>query len=241
MFTTSPTQDVIQIAIRSFLLSVMSPAFEVIQGQDNRVAEPLVGDFAVMWSLRRPRLSTNIDTMGDVRFTGSIAGKVLTVSAISFGVIALGSFLFGTGIAVPTKIVSFGTGTGGIGTYNLDVSQSTISEVMATGQTAVMQATEIVMQIDVHGPNSTENAQLISTLFRDAYAIDWFAANAPNIAPLFADDPNQVPFTNAEDQVEYRWIVEAHLQANITVAVPQQYADAVNVLLQNVDVVFPPT
>lgn len=240
MFTTSPTQADIQTAIRSFLLSVLPTGFDVVEGQDNRVAEPPGTDFAVMWVLRRPRLSTNIDHSGDVRFTASIAAKVLTVTAINYGVIAIGTWVFGVGVIFPTRILSFGTGTGGLGTYNLDVSQTISSEVMSSGQTTAMQPTEVVMQIDVHGPNSTENAQVISTLFRDPYATEWFGNNAANIMPLYADDPNQVPFDNAEDQIEYRWIVEAHLQANITVAVPQQYADAVNVLLKNVDVVFPP-
>lgn len=240
MFTASPTQDDIQTAVRSFLLLILPTGVEVVEGQDNRVPEPASSDFAVMWSLRRQRLSTNVDATGDVKFTGSIAGTLLTVTAMSAGVIAKGSWLFGTGITFPTKIVSFGTGTGGVGTYNLDVSQTITSRVMSSGQSTMMQPTEVVLQIDVHGPNSNENAQVISTLFRDSYATEWFAANAVNIIPLYADDPNQIPFSNAEDQVEYRWIVEAHLQANITAAVPQQYADAVSVTLIDVDAIYPP-
>lgn len=240
MFTASPSQDDIQTAVRSFLLSVLPPNFEVVEGQDNRVPEPKVLDFAVMWPLRRERLSTNIDDTGDVRFTASISGTLMSVTHIDFGVIAIGTWVFGVGVLFPTRILFFGSGTGGLGTYTLDQPQAVPSEIMSSGQITATQHTEVVLQIDVHGPTSTENAQVISTLFRDPYAVSWFAQNAANIMPLFADDPNQIPFFNAEDQTEYRWVVEAHLQANIALALPQQYADAVNVLLQNVDAVFPP-
>lgn len=240
MFTASPSQSAIQTALRSFLLAILPTGTDVIEGQTNRVPEPAASNFVVYWPLRRPRFSTNIDSSEDVRFTGSIAGTVLTVTAVTRGVIAIGSFLFGFNVLFPTRILSFGTGTGGVGTYNIDQTQTITSEVLSSGQTSAMQPTEIVMQMDVHGPNSTENAQVITTLFRDPYGVQWFRDNIPDVVPLYADDPNQVPFYNAEDQTEYRWVVEAHLQANITVAVPQQYADVVDVELINVDVVYPP-
>ena len=239
MFTASPSQDDIQTALRSFLLTILPPGTDVVEGQDNRVPEPQPDDFVVFWPLYRPRLSTNIDTSGDVKFTGSIAGQVLTVTDVQRGVVALGSFLFGQDIIFPTRIISFGTGSGGLGTYNLDVSQTITEETMSSGQTSAMQPTEIIMQLDVHGPNSVQNAQVISTLFRDGYGVQWFTDFAPNIMVLYADDSKQVPFNNAEDQVENRWVIEAHLQANITVASPQQYADAIDVTLINVEATYP--
>jgi hypothetical protein len=59
--------------------------------------------------------------------TGAIATTVLTVSAVSSGTLYVGSVISGTGITTGTKIVSFGTGTGGIGTYNVDISQTALS------------------------------------------------------------------------------------------------------------------
>ena len=51
--------------------------------------------------------------------TGSISGGVLTVSAVTSGALGLGAELSGAGIASGTYINSFGTGTGGTGTYNV--------------------------------------------------------------------------------------------------------------------------
>lgn len=59
-------------------------------------------------------------------FTGSIAGNVLTVSAITAGAITQGMTITGTGITAGTKIVAFETGAGGnvneAGTYLLNTS-----------------------------------------------------------------------------------------------------------------------
>jgi hypothetical protein len=55
-------------------------------------------------------------------FTGSISGTVLTVSAVSSGTIVNGMALSFTGNTPPTYITSFGTGTGGAGTYNINKS-----------------------------------------------------------------------------------------------------------------------
>jgi len=59
--------------------------------------------------------------------TGSIATTVLTVTAVTSGTIVVGASLTGTGVLAGTTIVSFGTGTGGTGTYNVSVSQTVAS------------------------------------------------------------------------------------------------------------------
>jgi hypothetical protein len=76
---------------------------------------------------------TNDAGIGSPLFTGvgSIAGTVLTVTAANQGALAVGQSLYDspTGPIVPgTVIVSLGTGTGGVGTYNLNVSQTVASE-----------------------------------------------------------------------------------------------------------------
>jgi hypothetical protein len=62
--------------------------------------------------------------------TGSIAGKVLTVTGVTSGAVALGQTLSGIGVnGVGTKIVEFLTGAGGnvneAGTYRLNVDATT--------------------------------------------------------------------------------------------------------------------
>lgn len=240
----SPSEQQIQTSLVSFLQAIL-PGTVIVVGQVNRVPEPSQGDFCVLWRLRRTRIETNIDSSADVKFTASIAGTTMVVSAVAFGAIEDGAFIFGVNTAPNTVIQTQTGGTpGGAGTYAVTPSQTVSSTTLSSGATDATQNTEIVYQIDVHGPNSADNTQTITTLFRDPWGVDWFntysADNDINVCPLYADDPHQVPFVNAENQYEERWIVEAHLQSNQTVSVPQQYADVVNVTPISVNVKFPP-
>jgi hypothetical protein len=64
-------------------------------------------------------------------FTGYISGTTLTVSAVTSGTnIMPGQQVIGTGVTASTYIQSRGTGTGGIGTYTVDTSQ-TVGSVVA--------------------------------------------------------------------------------------------------------------
>lgn len=65
-------------------------------------------------------------------FTGSISGTTLTVTAVSSGIVGLNQVLTGTGVTAGTRISGFGTGTGGTGTYTVDISQ-TVASTTLTG------------------------------------------------------------------------------------------------------------
>lgn len=68
--------------------------------------------------------------------TGAIAATVLTVSAVTGGVLHVGQVLTGTGVTAGTTITALGTGTGGVGTYTVSVSQTVASTaITATGTT----------------------------------------------------------------------------------------------------------
>jgi len=233
--TPSITEDAVNTALGN-LLQAMLPqlgAGKIIVGQVNRVAEP-EGDFVVMWPLRRPRLGTNFDQDQAGLFTAAIAGTSMTVSSLTSGEIAEGSTVFGTNVAANTVIGDQISGTpGGIGVYAVTPSQTVASETMLAGGSEITQPTEVVMQIDVHGPNSADNAQVISTLFRDAYAADQL--DGTGLSPFFADDPKQAPFVNAANQYENRWVLEAHLQIDPSVIVAQQFATSLTLTLYDVD------
>lgn len=100
--------------------------------------------------------------------------------------------------------------------------------------------TQVTIQLDVHGPASADNAQMISTLLRDEWATLAFAALGPDVQPLYAGDPRQIPFTNGEDQVEFRWVIDAVLQANAVTSTPQDFADTVEITPIEVDTTYPP-
>ncbi len=66
-------------------------------------------------------------------FTGSIAGTVMTVTAVSTGTVVTGTNVTGTGVTA-TNVLNQLTGTvGGVGTYTVDVSQTVAGGTAFTG------------------------------------------------------------------------------------------------------------
>jgi hypothetical protein len=55
--------------------------------------------------------------------TGSISATTLTITGITTGSIQVGSVVNGTGVAPNTVVTALGTGTGGVGTYTVNISQ----------------------------------------------------------------------------------------------------------------------
>jgi hypothetical protein len=68
---------------------------------------------------------------GSALFNAGISATVMTVSAVASGTLAVGDTIYAPGVAQGTTIESFGSGSGGTGTYNLSVSQTVASEAMA--------------------------------------------------------------------------------------------------------------
>jgi hypothetical protein len=73
------------------------------------------------------RYTFRISSPASAVFTGSVSGIVLTVTNVSSGTIAIDQALFGIGVSNETVITSLLTGTGGIGTYELNLSQTVAS------------------------------------------------------------------------------------------------------------------
>lgn len=211
----------------------------VTQAQVNRVPQPKQGDMVVMTEMFRRRLSTNVDTYNDVVFTGSIAATQMTVTAVTRGPIVPGATLSGTGIADNVRVMAYGTGTGGTGTYTVFPAQTVGSRTIAAGGERFLQATEFTIQLDVHGPNSGDFAQMITTLFRDPWGVQKFKELNLLVSPLHADEPKQIPFSNGEQQFENRWVITARLQVNETVEKPMQFADEAIVAIIDVEGAYP--
>lgn len=239
MIISPNEQDVFRV-LRAFIQSVLPAGVPVRQGEFNRVAEPAHPDFVIMTTLRAPRMGSNFEDFFDLAFTGTIAGDLLTVSALvakPLGVvpatIGIGSPIFGVGVADNTVV----TALVGAGTYRVSPGAQTIApEKMATGVRAITQPGEYVIQVDVHGPLSQDNSRLITTTFFDPYAAEFFAGVNPAISPLFADDPQQLPFGNEQQQVEFRYSVDLHLEVNQTIRLPQQFAGALEVSTARVSI-----
>jgi hypothetical protein len=71
------------------------------------------------------------ETGGATVFVGSISGTVLTVTSMIRGTIVV-NMRIDSGAAIDQFVTSFGTGTGGVGTYNLSQSQSIASRTFYT-------------------------------------------------------------------------------------------------------------
>lgn len=228
------------------MLGVCAPGgtFEVVRGQDNRVPEPAVTDFAVITPIRQSRLSYNIDDYSDNIIVGSISGTTLTVTSVVSGALAPGCTLYDEAwpmnVAALTWIVLQLTGTpGGVGTYQVNQSQTVASETLYAGQRLDLEPIEWTVQCDIHGPMSGDNTRVVDTLFRSEYGVLAVGGVSPGdlvedtsslvLTPLYSSDPVQTPFENAEQQIEYRWSMDLTLQMNVVVSTTQQFADKLKV------------
>jgi len=64
-------------------------------------------------------------------FTGSISGNTLTVTAVTSGTLVPGQTISGPGIAPGTTITAIKSGTGGVGSYTVDTTQSVVTETVS--------------------------------------------------------------------------------------------------------------
>jgi len=124
------------------------------------------------------RLKTNLiaDSVSDVALvtgeetarvssiTASISGYVMTVTAIT-GSIKIGSIIEGLPVEPNTHVVSFGTGTGGTGTYNVSVSQTVVSSALTSTLTTASRLQDLYdKKVKRSGDTFTGPLQVNSTL-----------------------------------------------------------------------------
>jgi len=105
------------------------------------------------------------------------------------------------------------------------------------------QSKKWICQIDVYGENASSVASTISTLSRSRYATRQFAALTEgkgfSITPLYADQPHQTTMINGEKQYEERWTLDLHLQFNLVISTPMEFAAELHVKPASVDATFP--
>jgi len=78
------------------------------------------------------RYTWRISSPANAVFTGSISGTTLTVTAVSSGTITAHQSLTGIGITAETVITALGSGSGGTGTYTVNLSQTVSAETMTS-------------------------------------------------------------------------------------------------------------
>ncbi len=92
--------------------------------------------------------------------TASISGTVMTVSGVSAGALRAGQSISGTGVSIGTIITGYGTGSGGVGTYNVNISQT----VASTTVTATIMSTAISAQGSGTGSTGTYTVDTSQTV-----------------------------------------------------------------------------
>lgn len=237
----------LQAICAPFPITVVRALGSTAPGSNVRVPQPAVGDFVVMSSLREERSETNETTFSDNVCSGSIDATTLVVTNVSRGRLAPGQLLtdigYPNGVIQPNTTITqqltqvSGTPPGGPGTYQVSVSQILPTSVLYAGARADLASAIWTVQLDVHGPNSLNNVATIDRLFRSEYGVDFFANTGFSIAPLHVDTAGQMPFENAEEEIEFRWVMEARLAIGPIVSTPQMFAQEVHVTTIVTDVV----
>jgi hypothetical protein len=82
------------------------------------------------------RYTWRINSLPVTNFVASISSTTLTVSSVQSGAIRIGQQIFGVGMLPNTIITALGTGTGGVGTYTVNISQLVVQTSM-TGNSVI--------------------------------------------------------------------------------------------------------
>ena len=94
----------------------------IVRITDNGVNVYIVdGAYRYTWYISSPASAV---------FTGSTSGTTLTVATVSSGTIAVGQSLYGIGVLAETVITALGSGSGGVGTYTINRSQTVATSVL---------------------------------------------------------------------------------------------------------------
>jgi hypothetical protein len=102
----------------------------IVKITDNGINVYIVdGAFRYTWYISSPSAAV---------FYGSISGTTLTVTGISSGVITAGQSLFGIDVLAQTVITALGTGTGGVGTYTINRSQTVAARSLNSAAVAAV-------------------------------------------------------------------------------------------------------
>ena len=104
------------------------------------------------------RYTWRISNPASAQFIGSLSGTTLTVTLMKSGTIAAGQSLFGLGVTPETIITALGTGTGGVGTYTVNLSQTEPSEIFNSSAVAAKITGSIsgnILTVTAIGANQT--------------------------------------------------------------------------------------
>lgn len=237
----APASSVFTGAITGFVLNITTvPSATILLGSALSGTGVAAGTTIVA---QLPTAAGAVATY-QVSVSQTVASAALTVA---WGVLSITAFAQNQGpltagmlltdgasnlIAGGTVILQQLTGsTGGVGTYAVSISQTLVSETLYAGLRLDLEHTEMTVQIEIHGPNSGDNTKIIEALFFSEAAVDQFDGASSAVMPLFCEDARQIPFVNDQQQIEWRYSMDAHLQINPSISTWQQFADQVKITI----------
>lgn len=159
------------------------------------------------------------DTWGNTeiaQFAGSITGSVLTVTSVEVGsgAIAPGQTITAIGLPFDTLILSTGTGTGGVGTYNLNISTTIAQQSMTSGASAMIhkevsqyETTFQLSALSTQSPDTPDQKTASDLLNYARYVLQSQMSiatfEAQGVGILKIAPVSNTPFMDDRDQFEY--------------------------------------
>ena len=209
--------------IRSFLLSVF-PDYEIIQGQDNQVPQPLSDKIIVITPLNKiaPALGSFSEYV-DGMFVGSITNGVIDIDTmLKPFVLENGMSLWWAGQTTPVKVLNAIALTT---TPAVTLAQTTI----AAGKKTLEQVFIGKYQVDVYGTDAHSTIDQFRNYFNDDLFQESFT---DNVYPIKCSDARQHPFETGEKQILKRWSVDVTIQHVATTEIlTQQFFDTLEATL----------
>ncbi len=108
------------------------------------------------------------------------------------------------------------------------------------GSLELSASSEWIVQVDFYGPAAEDWAKAAAILFRSSDACTYFQAKVDGLAPLYEEDPRQVPLLDGEHQFERRLSLSLHFNYTPVVQVPQDFADTLDAGTVSVEATFQP-
>ena len=103
---------------------------------------------------------------GTINNGGALSGTVLTVTVAPTQYnIFIGQYIFGGSISGGTKIISFGSGTGGLGTYNVSISQLINSTSISSASCRLQTSGGADLTISTGQPTGRTGTYTLSSAF----------------------------------------------------------------------------
>jgi hypothetical protein len=130
-----PYVYLIDSSYNSSIIGFLNTSVGIVGITDNGVNVYIVdGAYRYTWRISTPATAV---------FRGSISGTTLTVTSVSSGTIGVGQQVFGIGVSNETVITALGSGSGGVGTYTVNISQTVGAEALSSSAVAAVMTASI--------------------------------------------------------------------------------------------------